>query len=93
MVAASLGIVLLLLSWAIHIRYASDLSALHEQERIHYARFLGYLWQIDFYGSASLIVLSLFGLGWLRGIGLLASFGALSFSLMTLGALCGPFGC
>jgi len=92
-VSAALGIVLLTSACIIHIRYASDPSNLHVQERLQHARILGLLSNVGLYGSMVLLVSSVFGLGWTRWVGIAANFGALSFTLMTLGALCGPFAC
>jgi hypothetical protein len=72
------------------MRYASDSSNLHVQERLQHARILGLFWSVSLYGSA---LLFLFSLGWIRWIGLIVNGGALLFGLMTLGAMCGPFGC
>ena len=90
---AALGVVVFLASCFIYVRYAVESSELHTQERILHAQTLGRLWSVDFYGSAILFLLSLFGLGWNRWIGLAANAGAWLFSVMTLGALCGPFSC
>jgi hypothetical protein len=92
-VSAALGIVLLMSACLIHLRYASDPSNLHVQERLEHVRILEVLSNAGLYGSMVLLVSSAFGLGWTRWVGLAGNFGALSFTLMTLGALCGPFGC
>jgi hypothetical protein len=90
---AALGIVLFAAAFFPYLRYASDPSNLHMAERLHYARALGVLWVVSFYGSTLLFVVSLFGLGWCRWVGLAANTGAFLCAMMTLGAMCGPFGC
>lgn len=91
--SASLGFLLFACACFLYLRYASDVEGLHVQERLHYAWILGHLWRVSFYGSALLFLLSLFGLGWSRWVGLIVNAGAFLFALMTLGAMCGPFGC
>ena len=76
-----------------YLRYASDLNNVHGQERAHYAPLLNRLWQASFYGFIAGGAASLFGLGWSRWVGLAANAGAFLCALMTLGAMCGPFGC
>ena len=87
------GLLLLAAALFLYLRYASDLNNVHGQERAHYAPLLNRLWQASFYGSLAVGVASLFGLGWSRWVGLAASAGALFCTLLTLGAMCGPFGC
>jgi hypothetical protein len=93
LVSTVLGLLLFATSYFIYLRYASDSTNLHMQERLHHARALGILWEASFFGSMLLLVLSLFGLGWGRLAGLVVNTGAFLGALMTLGAMCGPFGC
>jgi hypothetical protein len=74
-------------------RYDAPVIEVHVQERLQYARELNMLWCASFYGSLALLIVSLFGLGWGRRIGIAANAGALLYSMMTLGAMCGPFAC
>jgi hypothetical protein len=76
-----------------YLRYASDLNNLHAQERIRHAQALSRLWRTSFFGSVGVGIVSLFGLSWGRWVGLVANAGAFVCALMTLGAMCGPFGC
>jgi hypothetical protein len=76
-----------------YLRYASDPSSLHAEERLRHAQALGMIWNATFYGSLLLFIVSLFGLGWSRWSGLLVNGAAFLCALMTLGAMCGPFGC
>ena len=88
-----LGLLLFATACFLYLRYASDPSNMHVQERLQHARALGLLWRVDLNGSMLLFVVSLFGSGWGRWSGLLVNGGAFFCTLMTLGALCGPFGC
>ena len=92
---ALLGTAAFVTAAAMYVRYASspNASAQHVQERIDHAHVLNILWRSAFYGSPALFLLSLFGLGWGRLLGALASLGALLASMMFLGALCGPYMC
>jgi hypothetical protein len=92
-VNTALGFLLLSIACVIYLRYASDLSNLHAHERVAHAQTLALLWNATFFGSALLFVFSLFGLGWGRWLGLAANAGAFVCTLMTVGAMCGPFGC
>src|SRR5580704_8681978 len=92
-VSTSLGLFLFAGACFVYLRYASDPSNLHVQERLQHARTLGLFWRSSFYGSALLFVLSLFGLRWSRWTGMVVTCGALLCALMTLGAMCGPFAC
>jgi hypothetical protein len=91
-VSAALGFLLLSIACAIYLRYASDPGDMHVQERLLYAQTLTLLWRASFYGSALLFFVSLFGPGWGRWLGLAANAAAFLFALMTLAAMCGPFG-
>ena len=93
MTCAVLGLFLFVAALLPYLRYAADLSNLHTQERIQHARALGLLWRISFFGSATFGFGSLFGLGWGRWLGIVANVGAFICAMMTLGAMCGPFGC
>lgn len=93
MVSAALGVFLFSVACFIYLRYASDPANLHEQERLQHARAIGLSWTVTFYGAVFLLLLSLFGLRWSRWAGLVLSGDAFLCDLMTLGALCGPFGC
>ena len=93
MASAVLGLFLLAGAMFPYLRYASNLSNLHLQERLQHAHELNLLWRTSFYGSVGLFVASLFGLGWGRWVGLVANAGAFLYALMTLGAMCGPFAC
>ena len=92
-VSTSLGLLLFAGACSVYLRYASDLSNLHVQERLQHAQTLTLFWNVSFYGSVLLGVFSLFGLGWNRWLGLVANGGAFLCALMTLGAMCGPFAC
>jgi hypothetical protein len=92
-VTTSLGFLLLVGACFVYLRYTSDDSKLHVQERLHYARTLGLIWSVSRYGSVLLLLLSLFGLGWSRSVGLIVNGGAFFFAVATLGVLCGPYGC
>jgi hypothetical protein len=92
-VCAVIGIVLFAAALLPYLRYAANLNDLHVQERLQHARALNLLWSASIYGSIVLSVVSLFGLGWGRWVGLAANGGAFLCALMTLGAMCGPFGC
>ena len=92
-VSAALGFLLLAVSCLIYLRYASDPTNLHVQERLQHARAIGLFWSATFYGSVILFLLSLFGIGWSRWVGLIVNGGAFLCALATLGAMCGPFGC
>src|ERR1035437_1725553 len=92
-VSASLGLLLFAGSCFVYLRYASDPSNLHVHERLQHARTLALFWDSSFYGSMVLFAVSLFGLGWSRWIGLVANCSTFICALMTLGAMCGPFGC
>jgi hypothetical protein len=91
--STSLGFLLFAGACFVYLRYASDPANLHVQERLQHARILGLFWRVSFFGSELLFLFSLFGLGWSRWVGLIVNVGALLFALMTLGAMCGPFGC
>ena len=91
--STSLGFLLFVGGCFVYLRYASDPSNLHVQERLQHARILGLFWSVSLYGSVLLFLFSLFGLGWIRWVGLIVNGGALFFALATLGAMCGPFGC
>lgn len=90
---AALGILLSALACVIYFRYVADPSNLHAQERLQHAGLIGMLWSAGFYGSMLLFFSSILGTGWGRWVGIAASVGAWIFGLMTLGAMCGPFGC
>ena len=91
--SAALGLLFLSITVCLYLRYASAPLSLHAQERIQHAHGLAMLWQASFYSSIVLFVLSLLGLGWGRWAGLIFNAAAFVCALMTLGALCGPFGC
>jgi hypothetical protein len=90
---AALGLLLFVAALLPYLRYASDPGNLHVQERLQHARALNFLWSASLYGSMFPFVASLFGLGLGRWVGLAANAGAFLCALMTLGAMCGPFGC
>ena len=90
---AATGLILFIAALFPYLRYASDLNNLHDQERIRHARALSLLWRASFFGSVGTGLASLFGLGWGRYLGMIANAGAFVVALMTLGAMCGPFGC
>ena len=90
---AALGTLLFIAALLPYLRYFSDPNNLHSQEPLRYAVALNLLWSASFYGSMVLFVISMFGLGWGRWVGLAANFGAFLCAMMTLGAACGPFGC
>jgi hypothetical protein len=92
-ISTGLGIIVFATACFIYLRYASHPPNLHVQEQIQHAATLEVLWKASFYGSAILLVLSIFGLGWARWVGLTVNAGAFLYALMTLGAMCGPFGC
>ncbi len=92
-ICTCLGLILFSSACFIYLRYVSDPANLHAQERVQHARELGALWTGSFYGALFLFFLSLSGLGWGRWAGLVVNIGAVLCALMTLGAMCGPFGC
>jgi hypothetical protein len=92
-VSNSLGLLLFSGACFVYLRYASDPSNLHVQERLQLARGLALFWSFTFYGSMLLCVLSLLGLGRSRWVGLVLNSGAFVYALMILGATCGPSGC
>jgi hypothetical protein len=92
-ICAALGLLLFVCALLPYLRYAADLSNLHTQERIEHAYALGLLWRASLFGSVAFGFGSLFGVGWRRWVGMLANAGAFICALMTLGAMCGPFGC
>src|SRR5580704_1026289 len=92
-ISTVVGFLLLVTVCSVYFRYASNPSSLHVEERLRHARALGLIWSVSFYGSLLPFIASLSGLGWSRLSGLFVNGGACLFALMTLGALCGPFGC
>ena len=80
-----LGIILFSVASFVYLRYLSDPSNLHVEERLRYARSIGMLWRATFYGSPLLCIVSLFGLGWSRLSGLLLNGGVFLCTMMTLG--------
>ena len=90
---SALGLLLFGIALLIYERYAAPLIDVHVQERLQHAHELNMLWSASFYGSLALLVVSLFGSGWGRRVGLAANAGALLYAMMTLGAMCGPFAC
>ena len=92
-VNTAMGFLLLSIAYFIYVRYFSDPSNLHAQERVLHAQTLTLLWHTCLFGSALLFVFSVFGLGWGRWVGLAVNAAAFMCALMTLGAMCGPFGC
>src|ERR1700685_460454 len=92
-ISTALSFLLLAAACFLYVRYASNPSSLHVEERLRQARGLGLIWNVSFFGSPLLFIVSLFGLGWSRWSGLLVNGGAFFCNLMTVGALCGPFGC
>lgn len=93
MASTSFGFLMFASACFVYLRYATDPSNLHVQERLQHARTLELFSSVSFYGSVLLLLFSLLGLGWIRLVGLIVNGGALLFALMTLGAMCGPFGC
>jgi hypothetical protein len=91
-VSTALGSILFAVACFIYLRYATYPNP-YVQERIEHARIIGIFWSVSLFGSALLFVLSWFGLGWGRWVGLILNACASLFALMTLGRLCGPFGC
>jgi hypothetical protein len=91
--SAAAGTLLFGVSFFIYERYVTYPSGWDSPERIQHARVLGLSWAVSFYGAPILILLSLFGLGWSRWIGLIVNVFGFLCSLATLGAVCGPFGC
>jgi hypothetical protein len=92
-ISVSVGALLFAAACFIYLRYASDPTNMHLQERLSHARAIGRFWTLAFYGTALLFLLSLVGLGWRRWVGLIVNGCGFLCTLMTLGALCGPFGC
>ena len=92
-ISVSLGVLLLATASIVYVRYITDSSAAHVQERLHNAELLGNIWRVDLYGSLLLVLASSLAIGWMRLIGVLTNLGALVFTLMTLGASCGPYNC
>lgn len=87
------GVLLFTSALFMYLRYASDLNNLHGAERMQHGQLLSHLWQGQFYGAFVLSIVSLFGLGWSRWLGLSTNVASFFCALMTLGAMCGPFGC
>jgi hypothetical protein len=92
-ISTVLGFLLFAAICFVYLRYASNPSSLHVEERLRHVRALGLTWSVSFYGSILLFIVSLSALGWSRWSGLLVNGGAFLCALMTLGAMCGPFGC
>ena len=93
MACAFAGVLLFASALFMYLRYTSDLNSLHGAERVRHGQLLSHLWQGQFYGAFVLSIVSLFGLGWSRWLGLAANASSFLCALMTLGAMCGPFGC
>lgn len=68
-----------------YLRYFSDPSNMHIQERLQHAHILEPLWSASLFGSLFFTVVSLFGLGWSRWTGVLANGAAFLCALMSLG--------
>ena len=92
-VSTVLGFPLFAAACFVYERYISNLSNPHLEERLRHAQALGLIWGISLIGSLLLFMVSLSGLGWSRWSGLLVNGGAFLWAVMTLGAMCGPFGC
>jgi hypothetical protein len=92
-ISTVLGFLLFAAACFVYLRYASNPSSFYVEERLRHVRALGLIWGVSFYGSLLLFIVSLFGLGWSRWSGLLVNGGGFLCALMTLGALCGPYGC
>jgi len=94
-VSAWAGCLLFACACLMYLRYAAgtDPAGMHIQERLQHARALSFLWNVSFRAAPLLFMVSLFGFGLRRWIGLVMNVGAFIFDLMILGALCGPFGC
>jgi len=92
-VSALLAFLFFVSAYFIHFRYLSTFPNPHAMEMRQHAHTLDLIWKVSFYGSALSFLSSLFGLGWSRWVGLALSVAAFVFDLMTLGALCGPYGC
>jgi hypothetical protein len=92
LVSTALGSVLFAVACFIYLRYATNPNP-YAQERIEHARIIGMFWSVSLFGSALLFFVSWFGLGWGRWVGLILNACASLFALMTIGRLCGPFGC
>ena len=90
---ALLGLLLFGAALFVYLRYASDPNHLHVQERLQHAWALSVIWRASFFGALILLIISVFGLGWGRWVGLAANAGSFLYAVMTLGAMCGPFGC
>jgi hypothetical protein len=93
MVSTSLSLLFFAVACFVCITYASNPSNLHVQEGFQHAQTLALFWHFSVYSCMLLSVLSLFGFGWSRWIGLVLNCSAFLYVLMTLGATCGPFGC
>jgi hypothetical protein len=92
-VSALAAFLFLVCACLIYFRYINTYPNPHATEMQQHARTLNLIWRVSFYGSSLSFLLSLVGLGWGRWGGLAMSVAALVFDLMTLGALCGPYGC
>lgn len=92
-ISAALGLLFFVVAALIYLRYASDPQNLHVQERLRHAPAIGLAWAVSFYGAVFLFLLSLLGIGWRRWVGVIFNAFAVLYGLMTLGAMCGPFGC
>ena len=75
-----------------YLRY-TNLNNAHVQERLQHGRLLNHLWQATFFGSLVLAIVSLFGMGPSRWVGLVANIASFFCAMMTLGAMCGPYNC
>ena len=88
-----MGVLFFAFACFIYLRYFSDPTNMHVQERLQHAHTLGLLWSTSLFGSVLFGVVSLFGLGWGRWTGALANGSAFVCALMSLGAACGPYNC
>jgi|ERR1700679_3151305 hypothetical protein len=79
----------------IYERYFAPIQSLpwRVAEMQHHASALSILWRLCFFGSLLTLIASAFGRSWPRIAGICLSSLAFLFSIMTLGAACGPFGC
>jgi hypothetical protein len=92
-ISTMLGVPLFAAACFLYERYISNPSSSHLEERLRHAQAFGLIWSTSLLGSLLLFMVSLSGLGWSRWSGLLVNGGAFLWAVMTLGAMCGPFGC
>jgi hypothetical protein len=89
---SAIALVLFACAYWMYGRYA-DPDQPHTAERLQHATLLGHLWMCTFYGAMATFIFSVLGRGWARWSGIVLSGASFLWSMMTLGAMCGPFNC